>query len=446
VADWRTSRHASTTPADALAKVPLERRISAEEIPEPLRSVAVGCYECHSLNPGRHDDNFDHFGLHINVVVSPEDCAMCHPGEAEEYALGKKAHAYHNLEKNPVYRTLVETVDGVKVATSEGITVRPATEVTKSGTCFACHGTKVTMAGMKTVPTALGDVEVPNLTGWPNQGVGRLNPDGSRGACTACHPRHSFSIAIARKPHTCSQCPLAPDVPAWEIYRESKHGNIMQSVGHEWEWEAVPWTPGRDFTAPTCATCHVSLLTDGQGETIAPRSHQFTGRLWLRLFGLIYSHPQPKTGKTYEIRNKDGLPLPTAWDQTPASEYLIDEQEEGARRGRMARICGSCHSTDWTESHLARMESTALEVDTMVRAATDLMTEAWEQGLADPSNPFDEALEQMWVEQWLFQAESVRLAAAMMGPDYATFKHGWWSLTHNLMRIEEEVRRHRNRP
>jgi len=26
-------------------------------------------------------------------------------------------------------------------------------------------------------------MEVPHLTGWPNQGVGRVNPDGTRGAC-----------------------------------------------------------------------------------------------------------------------------------------------------------------------------------------------------------------------------------------------------------------------
>ncbi|MFO0794711.1 MAG: hypothetical protein U0586_11700 [Candidatus Brocadiaceae bacterium] len=54
--------------------------------------------------------------------------------------------------------------------------------------------------GLKSVSTQLrGDIDVPDLSGWPNQGVGRINPDGSSGACTSCHPRHSFSIEIARK-------------------------------------------------------------------------------------------------------------------------------------------------------------------------------------------------------------------------------------------------------
>jgi hypothetical protein len=42
----------------------------------------------------------------------------------------------------------------------------------------------------------------------------------------------------------------------------------------------------------------------------------------------------------------------------------------------------------------------------------------------------------MWVKQWLFYANSVRYGSAMGGPDYATFGHGWWDLTHNL----EEMR------
>ncbi len=28
--------------------------------------------------------------------------------------------------------------------------------------------------------------------------IGRINPDGSRGSCSACHTRHSFSIAQER--------------------------------------------------------------------------------------------------------------------------------------------------------------------------------------------------------------------------------------------------------
>ena len=49
VADWQKSRHAMTAPKDAISKPALQRRISAEAVPQNLAGVAVGCYECHSL-------------------------------------------------------------------------------------------------------------------------------------------------------------------------------------------------------------------------------------------------------------------------------------------------------------------------------------------------------------------------------------------------------------
>jgi len=75
----------------------------------------------------------------------------------------------------------------------------------------------------------------------------------------------------------------------------------------------------------------------------------------------------------------------------------------------------------------------------MVKAATDLMLDAWNNKCADQSNPFDEAIEQKWIEQWLFFANSVRYASAMIGPDYAAFKNGWWALSKNLMEMKDYI-------
>ncbi|MFO0794710.1 MAG: hypothetical protein U0586_11695 [Candidatus Brocadiaceae bacterium] len=77
------------------------------------------------------------------------------------------------------------------------------------------------------------------------------------------------------------------------------------------ELDECPWKVGVDFKAPTCATCHNSLLTTPDSKVIAQRTHDFSSRLWVRIFGLPYSHPQPKNGKTYLIKNKDAIPLPT---------------------------------------------------------------------------------------------------------------------------------------
>ena len=75
----------------------------------------------------------------------------------------------------------------------------------------------------------------------------------------------------------------------------------------------------------------------------------------------------------------------------------------------------------------------------MILAATDVVEQAWQSGQADSSNPFDELIEFHWLQQWLFYANSVKYASAMMGPDYASFKNGWWELTKNLLEMGEMV-------
>ena len=440
VQDWLSSRHAKTTPWDALKKPSIERRISMDAISEDLSVYAVGCYECHSRNPKKHKDNFEHMGFNINVVVSPDDCKTCHPVEVTQYSGSKKAHAVKNLMANPVYHTLVNNITGVRKVTNGKIIIAKPSEKTLHETCLGCHGTKVEVKGLKRLTTAFGEITVPDLTNWPNQGVGRENPDNSIGACTACHPRHGFSIDVARQPYTCAQCHVEPDVPAWDVYKESKHGNLFFSMSRKWDLNAVPWTVGKDFKAPTCAVCHNSLIVSPSGSLLAERTHDFGARLWIRLFGLIYSHSQPLSGNTTVIKNKDGLPLPTTFSGVSASEFLIDKSEQEKRLRGMKTVCNGCHNLDWINGHFSKLESTVQETDAMTQTATKLMLEAWNRGIEDKSNPFDEAIEQRWIKQWLFYANSVRYASAMTGaPDYTAFKHGWWEMSNNLVDMREMI-------
>jgi hydroxylamine dehydrogenase len=444
VKDWMHSRHAKTTPADALKAPALERRISAASVKSGLSEYNVGCYECHSLNAEKHKDNFDHMGFRINVVVSPNDCNVCHPKEVKEYSGSKKANAYGNIMKNPVYHALVSTVTGLKKIQDGKVVIEKPTDNTLRETCLACHGTVVEVTGTKTVSTKMGDIKVPQLANWPNQGVGRINPDGSIGACSPCHPRHAFSIEVARKPYTCAQCHLEPDVPAWNVYKESKHGNIFFSKEREWNFNAVPWKVGKDFTAPTCATCHNSLITAPDGSVLIERNHDFGARLWVRLFGLVYSHPQPKSGNTTIIKNKDGLPLPTTFVNEPALEHLIGKEEQDKRFRYFRQVCSACHNTDWIDGHFDKLNTTIKEADAMTLAATLTLVDAWtkgvEKGLPTNDNPFDEPIEQMWIRQWLFYGNSLKYASAMTGaPDYAAFHDGWWNLTSNLMHMRDMV-------
>ena len=85
VEDWRRSRHAVTTPAQAMTVKGLGRKVSSQKITEELKNVVVGCAECHTLRPSDHRDTFEHNGYDVHIVVSPKDCSSCHTEEFEQY-------------------------------------------------------------------------------------------------------------------------------------------------------------------------------------------------------------------------------------------------------------------------------------------------------------------------------------------------------------------------
>jgi hypothetical protein len=444
VGDWLASRHAQITVAEALEKSDLQRTISADEVPSGLMSVSVGCAECHMLNPEKHADTFDHVDSEIHVVVTPTDCATCHPVETEQYSHNLMSHAYGNLAGNALYGVLVGATVGVQDYDGKTLMAHDPDNLTHAEACYYCHGTQVTVTGTRTEETDFGDLDFPVLSGWPNQGVGRINPDGSRGSCAACHTRHRFSIETARKPHTCSECHKGPDVPAYKVYSVSKHGNIYSSHHDEWDFGAVPWTVGTDFQAPTCAVCHVSLLTTEDEEVIAERTHRMNDRLEWRIFGLPYAHLHPISPNTTGIVNAGGLPLPTELTGEPASKFLISPEEGAERRERLQQVCLACHSSGWVKPQFERLDHTIKTTNEMTLTATEILSKAWDRGLAQGpaqgGTPFDEPIEKRWVEQWLFYANSTRFASAMAGADYGVFANGRWELSKNVREMEEWVR------
>jgi hydroxylamine dehydrogenase len=441
VQDWENSRHARMTPREGLKKAKLERRVSSEKIPAPLAGTVVGCAECHTQNPARHRDSFEHNGYQVHTVVTPEDCAACHQQEQQQYGQNLMARAYGNLMNNPLYLRLVEDVNGPGTFREKRLHLAKPDASTNADSCLFCHGTVVEVKGLKSRETSQGEMSFPVLTGWPNQGVGRVNPDGSLGSCAACHSRHGFSIEVARKPYTCSKCHKGPDVPAFQVYEVSRHGTLQAAQSKDWDFKNVPWKAGKDFTAPTCATCHVSLITGEGGQVVAERTHRMSERLPWRLFGLIYAHSHPKSPDTSLIRNKAGLPLPTDFNGAEAAPFLIEAREKAQRLKNLQQVCLSCHSQAWVAGHFQRLEHTIQTTNQMTLAATEVMAAAWDQGLArglaQQASPFDEAIEKKWVEQWLFYANSIRFASAMMGADYGVFANGRWYLRKNLQELVE---------
>lgn len=195
-----------------------------------MGKAGVGCYECHKAEKG-DKDAFEHNDYLISVIVSPKDCARCHPKEVDE--MTNSYHAKANKFTGSLDNVLGRIVTG---------------EANFDLGCAQCHGSKV-----------LVDENGKLVTGpWPNTGIGRVNPDGSNGSCIACHQRHSFSVKQAREPKTCGKCHQGPDHPQIEIFELSKHGIAYDSFKDELNMEKSEWVLGKDYSkAPTCVTCHM---------------------------------------------------------------------------------------------------------------------------------------------------------------------------------------------
>jgi hypothetical protein len=101
--------------------------------------------------------------------------------------------------------------------------------------CRQCHGSNIRV---------LKDGRLDPET-WPNTGIGRINPDGSKGSCSACHTRHRFSKEQARRPDACGKCHLGPDHPQIEVYQESKHGVLYQAFRDKMIWTEANGSWGR---------------------------------------------------------------------------------------------------------------------------------------------------------------------------------------------------------
>ncbi len=314
--------------------------------------------------------------------------------------------------------------------------------------CFQCHGTPV-------VPYKKETTTVENLVtgtklvferveywGWPNNGAGRVDPDGSIGTCTACHTRHTFSIKQAREPWTCGQCHLGIDHPHIEIYEQSKHGNIWEAYGSEWNWTALPWKVGVHFNAPTCATCHMSTLADKDGKILVEGSHDLRKRLvWDQMH--FFSYPKPKwpdhtqnaimlgasqlTGKGllekkvavegYRIVLEE---LPKEGELSFPKVLRIEYYGELAeRRNEMKKVCNLCHSRQWVDNYFLTFDQNMIDYNITAQYAYQLLQKAYEQGIHDPTNKLDEYMEIMWYYIWHHDGRRWRNGAAMMSPEYA---------------------------
>ncbi len=371
----------------------------------------VSCLDCHGGKEG-DPSAYRHGEKMITAVPSPRYCAGCHAEAVEQNSVSKHAWGAFLGPLKPYYAKAREmALDPMKQETAKKLNPEEMAKraftplfpdsgiLKKIGLlddpdynhnnvvlgCIECHGSFI-IAGAEG-----------KLSGWPNAGVGRINPDGSLGACTYCHTRHRFSIEEARKPETCGQCHLGPDHPQHEIYEESKHGNIYAASGESWNWSAPSgkWGP-EDIVAPTCATCHIS----GFGKAVKT-THDVGARLY------------------WELQPKKSVPQ---WKGPDELDFVLKRvpDKEKAERGRaeMKKVCYQCHSSQWADNYLIEFDKVVADYNRLWDYTDNLLKQAYEEGLISKDNPLDETPEIMHYLVWHHDGRRWRMGASMMGPDW----------------------------
>ena len=348
----------------------------------------VGCYECHKAE--RNDvDAYDHYDFRISVIVSPVDCANCHSREVAEFSASHHAQAAKIL--GSLDNVLAEVVEGNRGMVTEGFPEGVSAAAVNG--CWQCHGSEV-----KVLPEGKLDPAT-----WPNTGIGRINPDGSRGSCAACHQRHSFSVEQARHPDTCGKCHLGPDHPQKEIYEESKHGIAFFSNIDKMNMDSPKWIPGEDYnTGPTCATCHMS----------ATKKQNVTHDIGMRI---SWNNRPAVSIRPEESDAKMGLPgADVSWKE---------------RRRSMKDVCSACHAEGWIENWYVQYDSLIdLYNNKFAKPGLELMAAA--KPLLKPVG-FSNKIDFTWFEIWHHEGRRARHGASMQGPDY-THWHGTYEVARNF--------------
>ncbi len=358
----------------------------------------VTCLDCHQaeesdIDAFRHEEQF------ISIVVTPKDCSKCHQTEFEQ--MDGSHHAKAGQILGSLDNLLGEVIGG-PAAVNAG--------------CKQCHGSElefVTEGKNKGRPTP---------GSWPNTGIGRINPDGSLGSCTACHGRHRFSKAQARTPDTCGKCHVGPDHPQIEVYNESKHGIIYRAMVDEMNLDSDKWVAGIDYSAaPTCATCHMSAAPNEE------RTHNVGERISWTLRPPISTKinlVKLEDGNEFDV--PEGSDIPAVGDAAKGST-VVEVLTWKDRRGKMEDVCYGCHEQSVIDGHYEQFDNVVhLYNDKFAKPIAAVMGQLKEQGYITPA-PFDDKIEWTWWEIWHHEGRRARHGASMSGPDY-TWWHGMYEV------------------
>ena len=336
----------------------------------------VNCLDCHQPADGQQKK--EHHGFVVSTKLTAGNCRSCHEPIYQEFLRSRHAApswaaVYGQAGLKPEQVELSERYQpGGTRRPAHPLTALEGPSATTSG-CAQCHS------------------------------VGKPNDDGTIGTCTACHTRHTSSVAIARLPKTCGQCHLGPDHSQIEIYEESKHGVMFAAQERQLNLEAPPKAlTTRDMFVPTCATCHMSGI-NGQKVT-----HDPSDRL---------------------------------------SYYLADpitkaRPNHDRAQAAMKQICVQCHTPPLIDRVYTEAEKVVVTTNERVQAASDIMTALRKDGVLTGA-AFSQPIEFVYFDLWHYDGRTSKHGAFMGGADFVQW-HGNYPMlarTVELRAMSDDLRR-----
>ncbi len=395
----------------------------------------ISCYNCHAANEG-DELAYEHEGALIKTILSPMDCNYCHERETKEMTNS------HHATAGQIMASL-DNVLGEVICSMED-------KADAANGCWQCHGSIIKIMKDKDGKPMLNEnkaVMLDPMT-WPNTGIGRLNPDGSKGSCMACHSKHSFRSSVARQPENCGKCHLGPDHPQMEVYTESKHGIAYNASVREAGMNGMnilkdgKWVLGKDYyNAPTCSTCHMGAYVKLNGA-VEPNTHNVGDRIsWtlrpkvsVKLNRAIFTDGSvsdiagdipPRPGQKVKVKDyvvKDGK-----FNKVTTEKQIKEVISWKDRRQSMKGACKSCHGVQQIDNFYTQFDALVVTYNEKFAKPTKrLYGMAKKDGLIHGST-FHTELGWYWWELWHHQGRRARHGAAMMGPDY-THWHGMYDV------------------
>ncbi len=332
--------------------------------------VGVTCLDCHKPLPKQ--DKLEHHGFEVVHEVTAGNCQGCHSTQYKEMMRSRHgAPAFAAVMGGEVFKGLRDAEPAFqfhKAAMNRGpnkLAILEGTGTRDTG-CISCHS------------------------------IGQPNKDESIGDCSACHPRHEFSIESARSPMTCGRCHMGPDHAQLEIWEESTHGIVHRLREDKYDLSV----PSNELTtkqqdAPTCATCHMSGLND------MAATHDVGERLSLYLFAK-------------QTTERDGAAM---------------------KRIQMQKTCGQCHSSTHVERFYERAGRMVKQTDEKIARTQKIMDALYADGLLTQTG-FDEEIEFVWFDLWHHYGRTAKHGAFMNGADYAQW-HGAYPIAQSEAKIRK---------